>query len=251
MQQYFFNFASNFYIFKGIFTMIKAIFIDIDNTLLDFDAYVKESLKNGFERFGLIKYEDYMYDIFKTENDKLWVQLEKKEIDFETLKKIRFNCIFNKLGIDFDGVIFENYFREQLNESAIPVDGAYNLLNTLSSRYILCTASNGPYMQQINRLTKAGMIDYFDYIFISEKIGHSKPSMEFFDISFSILNEGRLNPITPEECIIIGDSVTSDISGGHNYGMKTCFYSHQKKDVSDSRIDYFVKDLSEICQILQ
>ena len=226
--------------------MIRAIFIDIDNTLLDFDAYVKESLRSGFKQFGLPEYEPFMYDTFKEINDDIWRQLERKEIDFETLKKNRFNLIFKALGFECDGEAFETYFRSALNESAIPVNGAYELLEVLSKDYILCTASNGPCNQQINRLQIADMLKYFEYNFISEKLGHSKPSRNFFDAAFAQLNDKRANPIVPNECIMIGDSLTSDIAGGYEYGMKTCFYSHHKQDIQDSRINYFVK---ELCQI--
>ena len=32
--------------------MIKAVLIDVDNTLLDFDKYVKYAMRTGFEKFG-------------------------------------------------------------------------------------------------------------------------------------------------------------------------------------------------------
>ena len=233
--------------------MIKVIFLDIDNTLLDFDAYVRESLRTGFERFNLPKYEPWMYNTFKSVNDKIWCELERKEIDFETLKATRFNRVFKELGFECDGEAFESYFRAELNESTIPVDGAYELLSSLSDDYILCAASNGPYEQQMHRLEKANMLHYFDYIFISGQIGHSKPSREFFDYAFDMINSDseKTNAISPAECIIIGDSLTSDIAGGHEYGMKTCFYSHHKIDTHDDRINYFVKELMQIPDIIK
>ena len=167
--------------------MIRAIYIDIDNTLLDFDAYVKESLRSGLEQFGLRPYEDWMYDTFEKVNSGLWLQIEDGSLTFEELQKIRFNRVFEAIGgIDFDGVVFEKYFREFLNESAIPVEGAMEMLEYLAGKYILCTASNGPYNQQIHRLEIAGMLKYFRHHFISEKIGFSKPAKEFFDIAVNI-----------------------------------------------------------------
>lgn len=102
---------------------MQAVFIDIDNTLLDFEEYVKQSMKTGFEHFGLKPYEPYMYDIFTTENNKLWRMIEKGTITFPQLEQIRWNNIFHSLGIEFDGETFEKYFRHALNESAIPVAG--------------------------------------------------------------------------------------------------------------------------------
>lgn len=208
---------------------MRAVFLDIDNTLLSFDAYVKQTMRTGFAHFGIKSYEPYMYDVFTTENNKLWQGIEQGTLTFDELQKIRWNNVFHALGIDFDGVVFEKYFRQALNESAIPEDGAYDMLRYLHQKYILCAASNGPYAQQVHRLEIGNMRTYFDYLFISEKIGASKPSRAFFDTAFHELNEGRRDRILPDEVMIIGDSVTSDIAGGLSYGMKTCLYGRNRQ----------------------
>ena len=101
--------------------MIQTVLIDIDNTLLSFDAYVKQTMKQGFEEFHLKTYEDWMYGTFHTENDKLWRQIEEGTLQFEELKKIRWNKVFEALDIDFDGVRFETYFRDALYLSLIHI----------------------------------------------------------------------------------------------------------------------------------
>ena len=212
--------------------MIKAFFIDVDNTLLDFDAYVYDTMQQGFRKFSLRQFEPWMADVFHVENNKLWRALEDGRITFAKLQQIRWNTIFDKLGIEFDGILFETYFRNQLRESAVPVAGAYELLAVLKKRgALLCVASNGPYEQQMNRLRLAGMTGYFDYFFISEDIGFSKPSEEFFTESFQRLNEDKTaaEVIRPEECVMLGDSLTSDMAGGRSCGMHTVFFSRGKK----------------------
>ena len=208
---------------------MKAIFLDIDNTLLSFDEYVKHSMEEGFAHFGLKKYEPGMYETFTKVNNTLWQRIESGTLSFSELEKIRWNQVFQALDIAFDGVVFEKYFRKSLYESAIPEEGAYELLNDLQRKYILCAASNGPYDQQVHRLEIADMKKYFDYIFVSEKLGASKPSPMFFDRAFEEMNKDRKTIIMPEECMILGDSVTSDIEGGLRYGMKTCLYRRNKK----------------------
>lgn len=203
---------------------MKAVFIDIDNTLLSFDEYVRHTMKTGFEHCGLEPYEPYMYDVFHRENNTLWRMIEQGKITFSQLEKTRWNNVFSALGIEFDGPTFERYFRKSLFDSAIPENGAYDLLERLHKKYILCAASNGPYEQQLNRLRVAGMTKYFSHVFISEKIGAQKPSKEFFDRAFADLNEGGKQLILPQDTMIIGDSLSSDIAGGRQYGMLTCFY---------------------------
>lgn len=242
---------------------IKYIFVDIDNTILDFDAYVKQTMRVGFEQFGITPYEPWMYDVFHAENTKLWEQIERQEITFEGLKKVRWNIIFGKLGIDFDGPTFETYFRKALFDCAIPVDGAYELLDGLHDKYVLCTASNGPFEQQMNRLSIAKMKDYFSYHFISQQIGVAKPAREFFEYAFDVIRQATGHEIKPEECLMIGDSMTSDMAGGIAYGMKTCLYDKQATETGNgaqsgytehsdfSKVDFVVKDLREILGILE
>lgn len=208
---------------------MKAIFLDIDNTLLSFDEYVKHSMEEGFAHFGLKKYEPGMYETFTKVNNTLWQRIESGTLSFTELEKIRWNQVFQALDIAFDGEAFEKYFRESLYESAIPEEGAYELLNDLQGKYIICAASNGPYDQQVHRLEIADMKKCFDYIFVSEKLGASKPSPTFFDRAFEEMNRGRKEIILPKECMMFGDSVTSDIEGGLRYGMKACLYRRNKK----------------------
>ena len=229
---------------------MKVIFIDIDNTLLSFSEYVKHTMQTGFEHFGLKRYELYMYDIFTEENNKLWRRIEQGTLVFSELEKVRWNIIFARLGIDFDGTVFEKYFRRALYDSAIPMPYADEMLRYLSGKYILCAASNGPYEQQVHRLEVAGMKRFFDYIFISEKLGASKPSEEFFRRAFTELNVGREEAIMPADTIIIGDSLTSDIDGGRNYGMKTCFYNVSGVESDNINADYVIDELNEVEGIL-
>lgn len=230
--------------------MIKAVLFDIDDTLLSFDGYVREAMKSGFARFGLCEYEDYMLGVFHKTNSGLWHSLERGELSFEELIKIRWNMIFANLGISADGVEFEKYFREYLFDSAIVIDGAEELLEHLNGRYILCAASNGPYGQQVNRLEKSGLSKYFSHLFISGEIGHQKPSAEFFETCLTRIN-AQGEGISPEEMMIVGDSLTSDMAGGLGFGMQTCLYNPKHSPIPDeTRIDFVVYDLREIKNIL-
>ena len=225
---------------------MKLVLIDIDNTLLDFDAYIRRTMEEGFAHFGLRPYEPWMYDVFHRENNKLWRQIEEGTLTFPELEKIRWNNVFAALDMDFDGVVFEKYFRTALHESAIPVPGAMELLQSLSGRALLCVASNGPYEQQLHRLEIGGMKPYFDYFFISEHAGAAKPAPAFFDYAFRELNENRSVPILPQETLIIGDSLSSDIAGGLQYGMKTCYYRRPGAPAAPTGVDDTVTDLRQI-----
>ncbi len=230
--------------------MIKAVFVDIDNTLLSFDGYVKQCMKEGFQKYELKQYEPYMFDVFVEENGNLWKQLEKGQLTFEHLEEIRWQKILDRLGIDFDGLVFERYFREGLYNSAILEKNALEIIQYLNQKYILCLASNGPYFQQCNRIKQAHLDRYFELAFISEKFGCSKPSKDFFDCSFQELNEYHKQTILPQETYIIGDSLSSDMQGGINYGMHTIFYKRNKDIIVPKTVEHVIEDLIDIKNIL-
>lgn len=231
--------------------MIKVVFMDLDDTLLSFSGYVKEAMREGFAHFGLKEYEPWMYGIFEEINDGLWARIEQGTLTREGLWKIRWNMVFSRLGIAFDGEVFEKYFRERLKNSAIPEPGAREILDYLAGRYSVCIVSNGPYEQQMNRLRAGKMDGYFSHCFISSQVGAQKPDPAFFDYCFAALRSAGFPDLAPEETIIVGDSVRADIAGGRRYGMRTCLYrAPDNKTGEDGGADAVISHLSELKKIL-
>ena len=224
--------------------MIKTVFIDIDNTLLDFNKSSYECIKKAFSEQGL-PFTDSMFLTFKEINDSLWLKIEKGELDRRGLHKIRFNLVLSALGLKGNGALIEKRFREILFDTVIAVDGAAELLKYLSSKYKVYAASNAIYLQQINRLTKTGMIGYLSGLFISEKLGCTKPTKAFFDACI----HGANTKI--EETIMIGDSISADIIGAKEYGLKTIWYNHNSEPKENGTIsDYVVDKLEDIKSVL-
>ena len=223
---------------------IKAVFLDIDNTLLDFNACSRLSMEKGFADFGL-SFAPEMYDAFKRVNDGLWLQIEKETLTRCELHRTRWGLVFKELGIQEDGEAFEQRFLYYLAREAVAIDGAHELLSYLYPRYIVCAASNAPYEQQLKRLETVNMLHRFHQLFISEKMGVTKPSKAFFDACFA-----QLSDVRPEETIMIGDSVTADIRGGGAYGMHTCWYDHHRSGGSCEEAEYSVSSLLEIKELL-
>lgn len=233
--------------------MIKVVFLDIDDTLLSFSAYVREAIKSGFAKYHLHPVTDDIDElmaIYGKVNGALWRQLERGELSFDELIAIRWNRVFEAMGIAFDGPAFERYFRGALHESAIPEPGAKELLEYLQGKYTLCAASNGPYEQQVHRLDVGGMRDAFLHCFISEQVGVQKPDPRFFEHCFETLRMDGLD-VRPDETILIGDSLTSDVAGGKNYGMKTCWYRKKAAPVPEGGApDYIVDRLAQVQELL-
>lgn len=205
--------------------MIHTILLDVDNTLLDFHACAKQAIAEGFATFHL-PFTGDVFPVFTQVNDVVWKELEQGVIDMETLRQTRFQRVFAALGLTADGAAFEEYFRACLKSSHVPVEGAMELLDGLHGRYDLCVASNGPYNQQKNRLKQAGMLRYFSQLFISEEIGFHKPGAEFFACCLK-----RLPGVQKQEILLIGDSLTADMQGGHDFGLQTLWYNHDRLPV--------------------
>ena len=220
------------------------VFIDIDDTLLDFTKCANDAIKSACNKFG-VPYTTTLVDTFHPINLDLWHRLEKKEVTKEKLFDTRFQIVFDKLGIKADGIAFETAFRENFHESAILVDGARDLLEYLRSKYKVYVASNASMHQQTNRMKRAELDGYIDGYFVSEDIGFPKPQKEFFDACFKALPD-----VKPQDVVMIGDSLSADIKGACEYGLKTIWYNHRNEPTAGVKCDYIVSRLSEIKNIL-
>ena len=226
--------------------MITTVFIDIDNTLLDFDVCATYAMSKGLEKYGK-HYENGLFECFKKINDNLWRRIEDGTLTKDGLKKIRWNLVFDAFGIKgIDGPEFEDIFHDFLAVSAEPVSGAHELLTYLCGKYKLFATSNGPFKQQDFRLEKADMKKYFSGLFISEAVGAMKPSKEYFDYCIENANARK------DEIVLIGDSLTADIAGGRNAGIKTVWFNRNgKTNDTDMNFDAVTNSLFEIESIIK
>lgn len=224
--------------------MIKAVLIDIDNTLLDFNESARVAAKLAFEKYNL-PYNESVHPTFLTINNGFWDKIQTGEITREYLHAERWNTILRELGIFFDGRIIEKVFLENLNFCATPMEGALEILEYLSKKYLLCTASNAPYEQQLKRMKCSGIDKFVHKKFISEALGATKPDSAFFEACFK-----GIAPITKEETIMIGDSISADINGAKAVGLKTVWFNYNKSDYKEGVADYVIHHLSEIKNIL-
>ncbi len=225
--------------------MIKVVLLDVDNTLMDFRECAHQAMHFAAEEWGLTLPAN-ITQVFHRINDGLWHRIEEGSLTVPRLHEIRWGLIFEELGIDRDGVEFEQRFLKNLAKGSATVEGAKELLEYLAPKYTLCVASNAPYYQQTSRLTNAGLLGYFDHLFISEKIGFSKPKPEFFEACMK-----ELEGVSKEEIMMIGDSLTADIGGAAAFGLQTCWFNFSGAPKEQgSGADHTVDRLEEIKNIL-
>lgn len=223
--------------------MIKAILLDIDDTILDWDLCSHEAIKKAKEELNYT-IPDSIYEAYDRLNPILWHMHEKKEITMDELFQMRFNKIFNEIGVSYDGVLFEKAFRKYILDSHIFIPNAKEILEYLYSKYDVYAASNSTLYQQLRRLSKANIIDFFTDIFVSEELGSSKPSKEFYDACLKRMHHKK------EEIIVIGDSLTSDIFGAYTYGLKSIWFNKKNIKEKEALYTYKVSDLNDIRKYL-
>lgn len=226
--------------------MIKHIFLDLDDTILDFHGAEGVAIVKAFKELGIPTDEGTIAE-YKRINRACWESMERGEIERERVLTRRFEILFEKLGISLSPEKTQETYAYRLGCEHSFLPGGKELLDELSGlgKYKLYIASNGIYRVQKPRIDASGIARYFEDIFISEKIGYNKPSAEFFDICFS-----KIRDFKKEECIIVGDSLSSDILGGKNAGILTCFFNPHGKAADSIIPDYEIRELSELVPIL-
>lgn len=223
----------------------QTLLLDLDDTILDFGAAERAAISRTFREIGLEPTEALLRR-YSEINESQWEAMERGEIDRATVLIRRFDIFFEELGMEADSRAVEDRYRSYLGVGHYFVEGAEELLEYLSGKYDLYLASNGVAETQYSRLASAGISHYFKEIFISETTGYHKPEKEYFDYCFA-----RIENFDPEKTLMIGDSLTGDIRGGINAGIRTCWVNLKgKARRADILPDYEVHSLKELMELL-
>ena len=228
--------------------MIKTLLWDVDGTLLDFGKSESYGIRKCFETFGLGECTDEMLERYSKINHKYWQMLETGEITKQQVLTQRFVEFFASENIRFDHINeFNDEYQIRLGDKAFFCDNAFETINSLTGKYKQYAVTNGTYIAQQRKLTQTGLINIFDDVFISDKIGFEKPNIEFFNAV-----QEKVGKFNKNEVMIIGDSLSSDMKGGNNAGILCCWYNpHNIENKSNIKIDFEINDISKILDILE
>ncbi len=223
-----------------------AVMLDVDDTLLDFKKAERAALSRALTQLGLPA-DDKILAEYSEINISQWELLEEGKLSRRQVLEGRFDILFRRHGIDFSGAEANAMYEDLLSIGHYFMPGAPELLEALKGKYDLYIASNGVAKVQAGRLSSAGIAPYFKGIFISETMGADKPSREYFDLCFA-----KMEHFDPERTIIVGDSLTSDIRGGINAGIKTCWINHRRRPARDDiKPDWVIYSLDELPPLLE
>ncbi len=222
----------------------KYLLFDVDGTLLDFDKAEQYALEYTFRHYDI----PFTYEInqrYEEINKKLWKDFENGLIDKKTVVYSRFVLLFKEFNIPVDGIAFEDDYQKALGQGYFVLPHTIEVLSALYQKYPLYVVTNGVSQTQYSRLEGTDIKKYFQNIFVSEDIGHQKPSKEYFDYCFK-----NIDKIDLSKTLIIGDSLSSDIQGGINAGIDTCWFNPNHLDKPEAMpINYEIHDLRELLQL--
>lgn len=227
-------------------TTRKKLLFDLDDTILDFRTAERTSIRRTFEAFS-IPADEAVLRRYSEINVGCWQRLERGTMTREEVLVGRFELLFRELGIAASARAVQDHYEALLESGHYFVPGAPELLEELYPRYELYLISNGNLRTQEGRLKSAGISSFFKGIFISEVIGVNKPAKAFFDACFTAIPGFRR-----EDALIVGDSLSSDILGGINAGVRTCWFNPDGIPLSGSvRPDYEIHALGELPALLE
>jgi len=226
--------------------VVEFLFIDLDDTILDFHKAERLALGKTFRSFGLEPTEEVMarYSLI---NKAHWERLERKELTREEVLVGRFAMLFQEFGLQVDPEACARAYEDNLSVGHYFLPGAYEAVESLSKKYKLYLASNGTAKVQAGRLKSANISHYFQKIFVSQEIGANKPDTLYFQRCFA-----EIPNFDVTKAMMVGDSLTSDILGGAQAGMKTCWVNPEGKAVKgEVHPDYEIQALSQLEALLE
>lgn len=227
--------------------MITTVLWDVDGTLLDFHVAERAAIRALFSEFDLGECTDAMLARYAAINDSFWQRLERNELSKERILVGRFEQFFGEYGLDVRiAPAFNEAYQLRLGDTIVYRDDSLNIVKSLKGRVKQYVVSNGTVAAQAKKLERSQLGAWMDGVFLSEELGVEKPNAGFFEKVFAAIRPADLSAV-----MIVGDSLTSDIQGGMNAGVKTCWYDPGKAPVpAGYRVDYVISDLHELIRCL-
>ena len=224
----------------------EVLLFDADETLFDFKKSEKQAFENSIKEFNIDYDESYHFKTYEEINKNIWLEFEQGLITQEKLKVERFKRLSKEIHVPFDELEFSKAYIRHLSNASFLYNDSIELIKKLSNNYKLAIITNGLKDVQSKRIGQSVIAKYFDTIVISEEVKVSKPNPEIFEIALNSLDYTDRSKV-----LMIGDSLTSDIKGGVNFGIDTCWINFNNyKNLTSIKPTYEISNLLNLFEIL-
>ena len=230
-----------------IMAKYKYLLWDIDGTILNIELAERAAIRSLFDRFKLGECSDEMLMYYSQINKRYWQLMESGKIKKDKMLVERFIEFFSYKGINADiAAEFNKEYQIALCDTIVFNDDAIDIIKHQKKTCKIIIVTNGTEVVQEKKLERSGLNDIVDNVFISELVGFEKPNIKFFE---KVILEVGIKDL--KEALIIGDSLTSDIQGGHNIGIDTCWYN-PKNEENTTLLNptYTIRNLHELENII-
>lgn len=225
----------------------ELLIFDADETLFDFKKSERHAFKNTMLEFNIEYDENYHLKVYSDINAAIWKEFENGLITQKELKVERFKRLSHKLNIQFDDFEFSKSYMKYLSYASFLYDDSIDLVESLYKDFKLFIVTNGLKDVQNNRIRKSIIAKYFEDILISEEVVVSKPDAKIFELALNSINH-----INKSKILMVGDSLTSDVQGGINFGIDTCWYNPNKiENNTEIKPTYEISSLNELKNLLE
>lgn len=224
------------------------LLIDLDDTLLDFDADMTMAFEKLYEHCGFESVRPYtpaMLEIYEKHNVNWWKKFEAGECTKPELFRNRFVDFLKETGFSGDPDEMNAAYFGFLGQGGAAYPGALELLERLSRTYAVYIITNGYALSAKTRMEHAGVTPYIRGYFVSESIGCAKPDVRYFDYVAA-----HIPGFQKEKALVIGDSLGSDIQGANNAGLDSLWYTSSWEDPAQASCTYRAGSYREILEIL-
>ena len=221
------------------------ILFDADGTLFAYDSAESFAFKTTLEKHGYGATPDSL-KLYRRINSRLFRELEMGQIKAKELRTKRFKLLFSELDFNIEVNEFSRQYLGNLSKGSELLPGAIETVKALNSKCKLLIITNGIGEVQRSRFNASELKSYFDDVVISDEVGAAKPSKEIFDIAFE-----KMNMPAKKETLIVGDSLTSDMYGGVNFGIDTCWYNPLGiQNDQDFEVTYEIQNLEQVINLV-
>ncbi|GAA6621230.1 HAD family hydrolase [Scytonema sp. NUACC26] len=227
--------------------MIKAVLFDLDDTLVNHDAAIRDTASVLFDK--VIPNSKHEFNVFQEQwiflNREWYKKFFAKQVTFQESSRGKLREAFSKYGCQFsdrdaDTLLLE-YWEDYVGKCQLFNDVAECFAQL--QKYKIGVVTNGQSAQQVEKLRRCGILSVVDVVVTSEMAGFAKPAPQIFQYACAELGAQQTL------CVYVGDSIELDAIAARDAGLIGVWLNRFQRDLQVS--PRIVKQINRLTQLLE